>query len=92
MNNCYLLGQVYDEPFFEFLYDSTYISVSSFTLRTPNNDFIHIIGYDDMADYVYRYINIGQNIFIEGCIKSINNTLFVKIVSIEKIKKNRNIL
>lgn len=90
MNKCYLLGQVCNEPNFEFLYHSSYISISSFTLQTSYGDYVQIIGYDDWADYIYRYIHIAQNLSIEGTVVSIDNSLFVQVNYIEIIKKNRN--
>lgn len=87
MNKCYLLGQVCNEPLFEFLYDSYNISISSFTLKIVDNNFLQIIGYDDIADYVYRNVHSDENLLIEGHLHSINNNLLIEIVSIEKVLK-----
>lgn len=41
-------------------------SIAQFYLRTLDEKIIKIVGYDGIADFCYRNLYIGKNIFIYG--------------------------
>lgn len=89
MNICFLLGKVISEPTFDFLYKCKNISISSFCLKTRNGNIVQIFGYDEIADFLYSNLNINDDVFIEGYLTSFKNDIFVNIVNINKINKNK---
>jgi len=59
-------GKVIEEIYFKFIYNSKKISVAKTKLKLDNDSVILIKGYNDMADWLYRYVNIDDNIAVSG--------------------------
>lgn len=89
MNICFLLGNVISEPSFDFLYDCKNISISSFSLKTRKGNIVKVLGYDEIADFLYSNLNINDDVFIEGCLTSLENDIFVNILNINKFNKTK---
>ena len=70
MNLCILHGKVTEKVDFKFIYNSKKISVAKTKIKLINESTITIKGYDDMADWMYRYVNINDEIVVSGKIRT----------------------
>ena len=77
MNLVILYGIVVTNVDFKFIYDRfcidkghnekyNHISVASCKLKLLNESVIEIYGYDDVADFMLKNLNINDNIYVEG--------------------------
>ena len=69
MNLCILLGKIVSEIQFKFIIKSKNKSIAYFDMELLNKSIIKIKSYDNMADFVYRRLNTGQSVIIEGKIR-----------------------
>ena len=66
MNLCILLGEVISEVKFKFILKGKHKAIAYFNYQLLNKSEIKIKAYDEMADYVYRKLQIGMKIIIKG--------------------------
>lgn len=60
MNLCFIKGKVIEEVEFKFFYSSKKISIARTRILLENGSIILIKGYDEMADWIYHYIEVGE--------------------------------
>ena len=66
MNKVFLIGKVITQVEFKFIYQSQKTTKAQFKIELLNKSIISIIGYDDMADYLYRNLAIQDKVLIGG--------------------------
>lgn len=72
MNRCFLTGKVRREVQFEFMIDPNHNSISIIEVILTNKTQIQLIAYDELADFCYQKLKVGNRIFIEGYLKTEN--------------------
>lgn len=74
MNLCFLMGKIVSKIEFDFLIDngkiSKEISIARFNLQIDKENIVKIFVYNNFADIVYRELKLGDNIGIEGSLKT----------------------
>jgi len=70
MNICFIIGEVIDEVDFKFYYCNKKTSVAKTKIKLEDGSIITISGYDEKADWLFRKLNVNDNIFIEGRLES----------------------
>lgn len=85
MNICFIIGKIISEIKYDFIIGSKNISIVRFKLKILEGSIINVIGYDNIADFCYRKLNIGDNIFLEAILNTKGNIEINKI-EIEKRK------
>ena len=83
MNLCFIIGKIISEIKYDFIIGSKNISIVRFNLKILEGSIINVIGYDNIADFCYRKLNIGNNIFLEAILNTKGD---VKINKIEILK------
>ena len=63
------------------------IFISYFNLQLRNGSIIRVFGYDEKADFIYRKIEKGQSILVEGRIRIRNKNIEVEMEKVDKINK-----
>lgn len=68
MNIVVVSGKVITKIEFKFIYDrygnkNKHTSVAKCMLKLDNGSIVQIYGYDNIADYMYRKLSKGENIF-----------------------------
>lgn len=71
MNIVVISGEIVSEIEFKFIYDrygekSKYTSIASCHVKLNNESIIQIYGYDDMADFMYRFLKNGDTVVCSG--------------------------
>lgn len=66
MNLCILLGKIVSEIEFKFIIKKRNKSIAYFDMELSNKSIVRIKAYNEMADYIYRELEIGQIVLIEG--------------------------
>ena len=69
MNLCILLGKIVSEIEFKFIIKGKNKSIAYFDMRLSNKSIIRIKSYNQVADYLYRKLKIGQSVMVEGKIR-----------------------
>ena len=77
MNLCILSGKVVNEIELKFIYNpikksigKKHISVVQVVLELQNNQKVLLKAYNEMADWFYQHIKEGDNIVVEGKVRS----------------------
>ena len=70
MNYCFIKCKVISNPEFKFIWKSKNISVCNILVELNNGSIIEVRGYNDIADYIYGFVKLGEIIFIEGILKN----------------------
>ncbi len=85
MNICFIIGKIISDVEFDFIIDNNKgfkndkISVVRFKLKLLDENVLNIIGYNNIADFCYQRLKIGENILIQGFI---NNSGEIEIKNI----------
>ena len=79
MNICFLIGEIISEVQFEFILNSKNNSILTFELKLSNGSIIEVQAFNEIADYCFRELKIGDIVFICGSIKS-NIVLLKEII------------
>jgi len=66
MKEVFLIGKVISKVEFDFMIESRYISIGRFYLETMDKKIIEIKAYDNIADFVYKKLIIGNIVFLYG--------------------------
>lgn len=83
MNICFLYGKIVSDIDFKFIINNkNKTAISIFKIKLNNKSEVKIKGYNEIADYCYRNLKIGDNIYIQG---RLNNMMEIEIDFIEKI-------
>ena len=80
MNICLLVGKICSEIQLEFILNSKDISIAMFDMELSNGSIIKVKGYNEIADYCYSTLEIGQVIEIEGYIDN-NMEIVLNIIN-----------
>lgn len=78
MNLCFVIGKVSSNIEFNFLYNSSNISISKCYIELSNNSKIQIICYNNIEDYLYSKIKVKDIVFVEGIL--LENKIEVKVI------------
>ena len=85
MNICFLIGKIISKIEFDFVigdnknFKNIKISIVRFGLKLLDRNIVNIIGYNNVADFCYQKLKIGENVFIQGFI---NNSGEIEIKNI----------
>ena len=85
MNICFLIEKIISKIEFDFVigdnknFKNIKISIVRFGLKLLDKNIVNIIGYNNVADFCYQKLKIGENVFIQGFI---NNFLEIEIKNI----------
>ncbi len=85
MNICFLIGKIISKIEFDFVigdnknFKNRKISIVRFGLKLLDKNIVNIIGYNNVADFCYQKLKIGENVFIQGFI---NNSGEIEIKNI----------
>lgn len=83
MNICIVYGKIVSEIEFKFIINvKKYYSIAIFQIELNNKSIVTVKGYNEIADYCYRNLKIGDNIYIQG---RLNNMMEIEADFIEKI-------
>ncbi len=93
MNIVIVYGTIVTNVDFRFIYDRygydkdniekySHVSIASCKFKLLNESIITIYGYDDVADFMLRNLNINGGIYIEG---NLDNEGKIEIKEYEKI-------
>lgn len=82
MNFCILNGKITEKIDFRFMYNSKKISVAKTKIRLNNDSIINVKGYDEMADWMYRFLDIDDSIMITG---RINTNMEIEVMWMRKL-------
>lgn len=80
MNICFFSGKIVSEIKFDFILYSRNVSIVIFELELENKSIIKVKGYDEIADWCYRYLVKGDVISIYG---EINSKLEIILLDIQ---------
>ena len=76
MNICFIIGKIVSKIEFDFVlgdnksFKNRKISVVRFKLKLLDENVLNIIGYNNIADFCYQRLKIGENILIQGFINN----------------------
>jgi len=90
MNEVFLIGRIVKKIEFDFIYHGKNISKAETGLELSNKSIIKIIGYNEIADYMYRKLNIDTRVFIEGKIQK-EDGIVIKIIEIIRYNVKRDL-
>ena len=83
MNICFLYGKIISDVDFKFIMNNkNKTSISVYKIQLNNKSIVTVKGYNEIADYCYRNLKIGDNIYIQG---RLNNMMEIEADFIEKI-------
>ena len=83
MNLCFLYGKIISDIDFKFIMNNkNKTSISVYKIQLNNKSIVTVKGYNEIADYCYRNLKIGDNIYIQG---RLNNMMEIEADFIEKI-------
>ena len=83
MNICFLYGKIISDIDFKFIMNNkNKTSISVYKIQLNNKSIVTVKGYNEIADYCYRNLIIGDNIYIQG---RLNNMMEIEADFIEKI-------
>ena len=83
MNICFLYGKIISDIDFKFIMNNkNKTSIIVYKIQLNNKSIVTVKGYNEIADYCYRNLKIGDNIYIQG---RLNNMMEIEADFIEKI-------
>ena len=83
MNICFLYGKIISDIDFKFIMNNkNKTSISVYKIQLNNKSIVIVKGYNEIANYCYRNLKIGDNIYIQG---RLNNMMEIEADFIEKI-------
>ena len=77
MNICFLIGKIISKIEFDFVigdnknFKNIKISIVRFDLKLLDKNIVNIIGYNNVADFCYQKLKIGEKVVIEGVINNV---------------------
>ncbi len=97
MNMVIICGKIISKMEFKFIYDRyknnkekknkndeiyKHISIARCKIKLSNNSIIEIYGYDNIADYMYRYFKENDDILLKG---NLDSNMKIKLESCVRI-------
>ena len=70
MNLCFIIGKIISNINFDFCINSENISITYFNIIINKDTVIKVIGYNEIADYCYSNLKLGEQIFIKGKLRN----------------------
>ena len=70
MNLCFIIGKIINNINFDFCINGENISIAYFNILINKDNVIKLIGYNEIADYCYSNLKVGEQIFIKGKIRN----------------------
>ena len=91
MNIVIIYGKIVSKIEFKFIYDRykekdnikekyKHTSIAKCKIKLQNESILVIYGYDEVADYMYRYIKENEEVLIEG---KIDDNMKIEIIIIK---------
>ena len=77
MNIVFVEGKIISDIEFNFIINSTNLSIAIFEVKLLNKSIVKIKAYNELADYCYSKLNKGDIIFVEGYLNS-NMEIIIK--------------
>ncbi len=82
MNEVFIIGKVISRVKFDFIYKGKHISKAYCYIKLKNKSEVKVIGYDEIADFMYREVKQDNTVFIYGKLNSEGNVILYKIYTI----------
>ena len=83
MNIVFVEGKIISDIDFKFIMNNrNKTSIIVYKIQLNNKSIVTVKGYNEIADYCYRNLKIGDNIYIQG---RLNNMMEIEADFIEKI-------
>ena len=70
MNLVFVQGKIISDIKFKFIINSKNISIAIFEIELLNESRVKVKACNELADYCYSRLDKGDNVFIEGRVKS----------------------
>lgn len=70
MNNVFIQGKIISDIEFNFIINSSNISITTFEVELLNKSIVKVKAYNERADYCYKSLKKENIIFIEGYLNS----------------------
>ena len=91
MNIVIIYGRIVSKIEFKFIYDRykekdnikekyKHTSIAKCKIRLENDSIVEVYGYDNIADYMYRYMKENEEVLIEG---KIDGNMKIEIIIIK---------
>lgn len=80
MNKCFFGGKIESEINFKFIISGKKYSAVKFKLKLFDNTVLNVVGYNYVADYIYRKLKLGDIIFCEAVLG--NNEVIINRVKL----------
>ena len=80
MNLVFVIGKIVSEIEFDFVLNSTNISIVNFEIELNNKNIVKVKGYNEVADFCYKNLNKKETVSILGSLNS-NMEIIVKEIS-----------
>ena len=80
MNLVFVIGRIVSEIKFDFVLNSTNISIVNFEIELNNKNIVKVKGYNEVADFCYCKLNKNDTVSILGSLDS-NMEIIVKEIS-----------
>lgn len=91
MNIVIIYGKIVSKIEFKFIYDRykekdnikekyKHTSIAKCKIRLENDSIVEVYGYDNIADYMYRYMKENEEVLIEG---KIDGNMKIEIIIIK---------
>lgn len=83
MNLVFVMGKIIEKIDFKFIYKAKDISIAKTKMQLNNDSTIEIVGYNEMADFMYRKLNAQDRVFVYGELNvSIKGNLHIKVLDL----------
>lgn len=86
MNEVFVIGEIVSKVDFKFIYKGKNTSKAKCNVQLNNGCIIEIIGYDEIADFMYKHIKEKQLIFAYG---KLNNSGRISVYKLKFCVKNK---
>ena len=83
VNVCFLIGKIVSEIEFDFILNSKNISIVIFLLELNNKTVVSVKGYNEIADFCYSKLDIGDNIMVYGDIDNKMEIIIEEIILLD---------
>ena len=70
MNLCFLIGKIISDIEFDFILNSSNISIVKFTMKVDNKCTVTVKAYDEIADWCYQNLKTNEIVIIQGKLDS----------------------
>lgn len=103
MNLVIVYGTIVTNVDFKFIYDRygydkdniekySHVSIASCKLKLLNESVIEIYGYDNVADFMLKNLNINDNIYVEGKLDNEGRIVINTVYVVEKFHQKSQLM